>query len=32
VLSIGDLVRWTSRNREAEIRTLEDYVLGKYPG
>jgi len=32
VLSIGDLVRWASRNRDFEIRSLYDYVQGVYPG
>jgi len=32
VLSIGDLVRWASRNQEFEIRKLTDYICGKYPG
>jgi CBS domain-containing protein len=32
LVSIGDLVRWTSRHMEAEMRTLEEYVSGKYPG
>jgi CBS domain-containing protein len=32
VLSIGDLVRWVSRHQEYEIRMLEDYVTGRYPG
>jgi CBS domain-containing protein len=32
VLSIGDLVRWVSRHQEYEIRMLEDYVSGRYPG
>lgn len=32
LLSIGDLVRWTSRNHEFEIQLLRDYITGKYPG
>lgn len=32
LVSIGDLVRWVSRNQEFEIRMLTDYILGKYPG
>ncbi len=32
MLSIGDLVRWASRNQEFEIRMLHDYVEGRYPG
>jgi CBS domain-containing protein len=32
VISIGDLVRWASRNQEFEIRMLTDYIHGKYPG
>ncbi len=32
VVSIGDLVRWASRNREYEVRMLTDYIHGKYPG
>jgi CBS domain-containing protein len=32
VLSIGDLVRWASREHEFEIRMLTDYVRGVYPG
>jgi CBS domain-containing protein len=32
LVSIGDLVRWASRNREFHIRALEDYICGKYPG
>jgi CBS domain-containing protein len=30
LVSIGDLVRWASRNQEYEIRMLEDYVAGRY--
>ena len=32
MLSIGDLVRWASRNQEYEIRMLREYLEGKYPG
>jgi CBS domain-containing protein len=32
VVSIGDLVRWESRNHRFEIRMLHDYITGKYPG
>jgi CBS domain-containing protein len=32
LISIGDLVRWISRNQEFHIRQLEDYICGKYPG
>ncbi len=32
LISIGDLVRWASRNQEFEIRMLTDYICGKYPG
>jgi len=32
LISIGDLVRWASRNQEFEIRKLTDYIHGKYPG
>ncbi len=32
LISIGDLVRSASRNQEFEIRTLTDYICGKYPG
>lgn len=31
MISIGDLVRWVSRNHEFEIRMLTDYIAGKYP-
>jgi len=32
IVSIGDLVRWASRNQEFEIRKLTEYIHGKYPG
>jgi len=32
VVSIGDLVRWESRNQAFELRMLTDYIQGKYPG
>lgn len=32
LVSIGDVVRWMSRTQEYQIRSLEDYVTGKYPG
>jgi CBS domain-containing protein len=32
IVSIGDLVRWASRNQEFEIRKLTEYICGKYPG
>jgi CBS domain-containing protein len=32
MVSIGDLVRWTSRNQEFELRMLTNYIAGKYPG
>jgi CBS domain-containing protein len=32
LISIGDLVRWASRNQEFHIRQLENYICGKYPG
>jgi CBS domain-containing protein len=32
MLSIGDVVRWLSRNQEYEIRMLREYVTGTYPG
>ena len=32
IISMGDLVRWASRNQEFEARVLRDYVIGVYPG
>lgn len=32
LVSIGDLVKHLSREREAEIRYLTEYISGKYPG
>jgi len=32
IVSIGDLVRWASRDKEYEIRTLREYVTGVYAG
>jgi CBS domain-containing protein len=32
IISIGDLVRWTIRDRERVIEDLEQYVAGRYPG
>jgi CBS domain-containing protein len=32
IVSIGDLVRWMSRNQDFELRALRDYVCGVYPG
>jgi len=32
VVSIGDLVKYLSKEREAEVRYLTDYIAGKYPG
>lgn len=32
IVSIGDLVRWVSRNQDVEIRAMRDYVCGVYPG
>jgi len=32
IISMGDLVRWASRNSEFEVRILRDYVIGVYPG
>jgi signal-transduction protein with cAMP-binding, CBS, and nucleotidyltransferase domain len=32
VVSIGDLVKQISQDREVEVRYLTDYITGKYPG
>lgn len=32
IVSIGDVVRHLSSEREAEVRYLTDYISGKYPG
>lgn len=32
IVSIGDVVRWASESQEFQIRMLEDYIIGKYPG
>jgi CBS domain-containing protein len=32
IVSIGDIVKHLSRERETEIRYLTDYISGKYPG
>jgi CBS domain-containing protein len=32
VVSIGDLVRWASRDQDYEIRLLHEYLEGRYPG
>ena len=32
IVSIGDVVRWASESQEVQIRMLEDYIAGKYPG
>ncbi len=32
IVSIGDLARWASRDREYEIKMLHEYVEGHYPG
>lgn len=32
LVSIGDLVRWLSRDQEFQIRMLEHYIVGGYPG
>ena len=32
IISIGDIVKHLSRERETEIRYLTDYISGKYPG
>lgn len=31
LVSIGDLVRWISRDQEFQIRMLENYITGAYP-
>ncbi|MCS7182255.1 MAG: CBS domain-containing protein [Thermoanaerobaculum sp.] len=31
LVSIGDLVRWISRDQEFQIRMLEAYITGSYP-
>jgi len=31
LVSIGDLVRWISRDQEFQIRMLEQYITGSYP-
>ena len=32
LVSIGDLVRWTIRDREREVEQLHEYISGRYPG
>jgi signal-transduction protein with cAMP-binding, CBS, and nucleotidyltransferase domain len=32
IVSMGDLVRWTIRQREHAVDQLKEYVAGKYPG
>jgi CBS domain-containing protein len=32
IISMGDLVRWTIREREHAVQQLTEYVAGKYPG
>jgi len=32
LISIGDIVKHLSREREAEIHYLRDYIAGRYPG
>ncbi len=32
IVSIGDVVKQISRNRKAQIRTLEEYIASPYPG
>lgn len=32
IVSIGDIVKFLSKEREAEIRYLTDYISNKYPG
>jgi CBS domain-containing protein len=31
IVSVGDVVKHLSREREAEIRYLHDYIAGRYP-
>jgi len=31
LVSIGDLVRWISRDQEFQIRMLEQFITGSYP-
>jgi CBS domain-containing protein len=31
IISIGDLIRWASRNQEVEIQRLVDYITGRHP-
>lgn len=31
LISIGDLVRWISKDQEYQIRMLENYITGAYP-
>ncbi len=31
LISIGDLVRWISKDQEFQIRMLENYITGAYP-
>jgi IMP dehydrogenase len=31
LVSIGDLVRWISRDQEFQIRMLEQFISGSYP-
>jgi hypothetical protein len=31
LVSIGDVVKYLSREREAEVRYLTEYIAGKYP-
>jgi signal-transduction protein with cAMP-binding, CBS, and nucleotidyltransferase domain len=32
IVSIGDLVKYLSKEQETQIRYLKDYICGKYPG
>jgi CBS domain-containing protein len=32
IVSMGDMVRWTLREREHAVEQLTEYVAGKYPG